>query len=107
MVGRRANPRPSSTFIPRPANAVRYALALALRRPETSPSTVAVEDLVACAKLSHYDHALVGPIVGELSAIQLGTDQMPVLDSKLTQFEAKAKATGKKAVNVCVDVQLR
>jgi hypothetical protein len=46
------------------ANAVRYALALAFRRPETSPSTVAVEDLVACAKLSHYDPALVGPIVG-------------------------------------------
>lgn len=49
------------------AAAVRYALALP--RPETSPASVAVEDLVACSELTRYDPALVGPIVGELSAI--------------------------------------
>jgi hypothetical protein len=87
------------------ANAVRHALALP--RPEISPASVAVEDLVACAKLTHYDPALVDPIVGELSAIPPGTDQTPVLESKLTQFEAKAKATGKKPVNLCIDVQGR
>jgi hypothetical protein len=86
------------------ANAVRFALTLP--RPETSPASVAVEDLVACAELTHYDPALVGPIVGELSAIPPGTDQTLVLESKLTQFEAKAKATGKKPVNFCIDVQL-
>jgi len=48
-----------------------------------------------------------GRSLGELSAIPLGTDQTPVLESKLTKFGANAKATGKKAVNVCVDVQLR
>jgi len=48
-----------------------------------------------------------GRSLGELSAIPLSTDQTPVLESKLTKFEANAKATGKKAVNVCVDVQLR
>ena len=84
------------------ANAVRYALTLP--RPDTSPASIAVEDLLACAKLTHYDPALVGPIVGELSAIPPGTDQKPVLESKLTQFEAKAKATGKKPVNICIDV---
>ena len=56
--------------------------------------------------MTHYDPALIGPIVGELSAIPPGTDQIPVLESKLIQFEAKAKATGKKPVNVCVYVQL-
>lgn len=82
------------------ADAVRYALGLS--RPETWPASVAVEELVGCAELTHYDPALVGPIVGELSAIPLGTDQRPLLESKLTQFEAKAKATGKKPVNFCV-----
>jgi hypothetical protein len=86
------------------ANAVRFALTLP--RPETSPASVAVEDLVACAGLTHYDPALVGPIVGELSAIPPGTDQTLVLENKLIQFEAKAKATGKKPVNFCIDVQL-
>jgi hypothetical protein len=86
------------------ANAVRYALALP--RPETSPASVAVEDLIACAELTHYDFALVGPIVGELNAIPPGTDQKPVLESKLTQFEAKAKATAKKPVNFCIDVTI-
>jgi len=84
------------------ANAVRYALALP--RPETSPATVAVENLVACAKLTHFDPALLGPIVGELSAIPPGTDQKPLLESKLTQFDAKAKATGKKPMNICINV---
>ena len=86
------------------ANAVRYALAL--QWPEISPASVAVEDLVRCARLTHYDPAVVDPIIGELSAIPSGTDQMPVLESKLTQFEAKAKATGKKPVNFCIDIQL-
>ena len=85
------------------ANAVRYALGLT--RPETSPASVAVEDLVACAELTHYDPALVGPILGELSAIPPGTDQRLVLESKLTQFEAKAKPTGKTPVNFCIEVQ--
>jgi hypothetical protein len=85
------------------ANAVSYALAL--QRPETSPASVAVEDLLACAELAHYDPALLGPIVGELSAIPPGTDQKVALESKLTQFEAKAKATGKKPANFCIDVQ--
>jgi hypothetical protein len=84
------------------AAAVRYALALP--RPETSPAAVAVEDLVACSELTHYDPALVGPIVGELSAIPPGTDQRPVLESKLIQFEARAKAVGKKPVNLCITI---
>ena len=103
MVARRANPRPPPTFILRRQNAVRYALALP--RPETSPAFVVVEDLVACAELTHYDPALVDPIVGELSAIPPGTDQELVLEGKLTQFKAKAKATGKKPGNFCIDVQ--
>jgi hypothetical protein len=86
------------------ANAVRYALSLT--RPETSPASVAVENLVACAEITHYDPALVGPVVGELSAVPPGTDQKLLLESKLTQFEAKVKATGKKPVNFCIDVQL-
>jgi hypothetical protein len=86
------------------ANAVRYALTLP--RPEISPASVAVENLVACAKRTRYDPALLSPIVSELSAIPPGTDQMLVLESKLTQFEAKAKATGKKPVNICIDVRM-
>ena len=85
------------------ANAVIYALAL--QRPETSPASVAVEDLLACGELIHYDPALMGSIVGELSAIPPGTDQKLALESKLTQFAAKAKATGKKPAHLCVDVQ--
>ena len=85
------------------ANAVQYALSLP--RPETSPASVAVEGLVACAKLTHYDRALVDPIVGELSAIPPGTDQELVLEGKLTQFKAKAKAAGK-PVNFCIDVTI-
>jgi hypothetical protein len=87
------------------ANAVRYALSLS--RPETSPASLAVEDLVACAELTRYDPALIGPIVGELSVIPPGTDQKLVLEGKLTQFEARAKATGKKPANFCIDVQGR
>lgn len=85
------------------ADAVRYALTLP--RPEISPTSVAVENLVACAQLTHYDLALVDPIIGELNAIPPGTDQTPLLKSKLTQFEAKAKATGKKPLNVCITVE--
>jgi hypothetical protein len=84
------------------ANAVRYALALP--RPETSPASVAVENLVACAELTHFDPPLLGPIVGELSAIPPDTDQKELLESKLTQFDAKAKATGKKPMNICINV---
>ena len=86
------------------ANAVQYALSLP--RPETSPASVAVEDLLACAKLTYYDPALVDPIVGELSAIPPGTDQELVLEGKLTKFKAKAKAAGKKPVNFCIDVTI-
>src|SRR5690242_20093790 len=103
--GEKAKSQAAADVYTAAANAVRYALALP--RPETSPASVAVEDLVACAELTNYDPALVGPILGELSAIPPGTDQKLVLESKLTQFEAKAKATGKKPVNVCIDVQLR
>jgi len=45
--------------------------------------------------------------VGELSAIPPGTEQRPALESKLTQFEVKAKGIGKKPVNFCIDVQGR
>jgi len=86
------------------ANAVRYALALG--RPETSLASVVVEDLVSCAELLHYDPALIGPIIGELSTIPPGTDQTLALEKKLTEFEANANATGKKPKNFCIDVQL-
>ena len=86
------------------ANSVRYALALP--RPETSPASVAIENLIACAELTHSDPALIGPIVGELSVIPPGTDQKPTLEGRLTQFEAKTKATGKKPVSVCINVSL-
>ncbi len=73
--------------------------------PETSPASIAVERLVGCAKIMHYDPSLLDPIIGELSAIPPGTDQMAALMSKLAKFKAKAKATGKKPLNYCIEVQ--
>ena len=100
--GEKDNSQAAADVYTAAAAAVRYALALP--RPETSPASVAVEELVACAELTHYDATIVGHIVGELSAIPPGTDQKPVLESKLAQFEAKAKATGKKPASFCTSV---
>jgi len=77
------------------ANAI--GVALALPRPEPSPASVAVENLIACAELTHYDPALIGPIVGDLSAIPPGTDQIRVLESELTRSRPRPKQQGRRS----------
>lgn len=79
--------------------------ALGTPKPETSPASIAIGGLLACAKRTHYDPSLVDPIIGELGAIPPGTDQRSVLERMLEKFKAKAKATGKKPVNVCNDAE--